>query len=320
MNPRVPSWSRWRSVAVGVVFALTLASCESKDAAPAGTASDGPAATTNGERPDFANTTYRGIDIVEGDITLANGKWEQPDRDGMSGGWVSLSSADMHGDLDDDGRDEWVVLLDAGGGGSGMYTYLTVFGDKDGSWRQIGAPVVLGDRIDIRDQRVEPGRIIIDVVQAGPDDPSCCPGELATLVYTLTDGHLVAQPPVVTGRLDLAGVVKGTWRLLSFDTGDDVPTEVEVTIAYADGRFSGSTGCNSYQAQVTEGGGPGAIEVSPPISTRRACEGVAAAVETRFLKCLAGATEVSFGGPGRFTLSYKQGETYGTMTFQVLAD
>lgn len=320
MNPRFRMWSCWRPLVPLTLLALTLTSCGSDEAEPAGALSDTSNVAMAGEHPDFANTTYRGIDLAAGDVTLVDGKWEQTDREGSSGGWVSLSSADLHGDLDDDGRDEWVVTLDASGGGSGMFTYLTVFGDKGGRWQQIAAPVVLGDRIDIRDQRVEPGRIIFDVVQGGPDDPSCCPGELATLVYTLTDGHLVAQPPQVTGRLDLAAVVKGPWRLVSFGAGDDLSEEVEVTLEYADGRFSGSTGCNRYQVAVKDAGAPGGIEVGVPTSTRRACEGAAAAVETLFLKCLASATEVSFAGPGRFEMTYKLGENYGTMTFQAVGD
>lgn len=318
MIRRVRTWSCWRPLGVVFLFALTLTSCGSDDAEITGAASDTSIVAESGEKPDFANATYRGIDVASGDLTLVDGKWEAPDRDGMSGGWVSLSSAELHGDLDDDGQDEWVVLLDASGGGSGMFTYMTVFGQRDGRWQQIAAPVTLGDRIDFREQRVEPGRIIFDVVQAGPDDAACCPGELATLVYTLTDGHLVAQPPQVTGRLSIATVVAGSWRLLSFDPGDALPADVEVTLQYADGRFSGSAGCNSYQASVQEGATPGAIEVGEPAATRRACEGEAAKVEARFLKCLAGATQVSFAGSSQFTMDYKVGEKYGVMTFQRL--
>jgi len=320
MNPRARSWSRWRPLCAATLLILSLASCGSEDAEPARTDAAPPAAAVSGDKPDFANTTYRGLEIVTGDVTLVDGKWEAPDRDGASGGWVSLSSADLHGDLDDDGRDEWVVMLDASGGGSGMFSYMVVFGQRDGHWEQIAAPVALGDRIEFRDQRVEPGRILFDVVQGGPDDPACCPGELATLVYTLTDGHLVAQPPQVTGRLGLETVVVGPWRLLSFDPGEDVPPSVEVTLQYADGRFSGNTGCNMYQAVAQNGDGAGAIEVGAPSATRRACEGDAAAVEARFLKCLAGANRVSFAGPGRITFDYKVGEKYGVMTFQASGD
>lgn len=320
MNPRARSWSSRRALCAVVLSALSLVSCASQESESTGAVADTSAVVLSGDVPDFANATYRGIDVADGDLTLVDGKWEAPDRDGMSGGWVSLSSAELRGDLDDDGEDEVVVMLDASGGGSGMFTYMTVFARREGGWVQIADPVTLGDRIEFRDQRVEPGRIIFDVVQAGADDPACCPGEMATLVYTLTDGHLVAQPPQVTGRLALATVVTGPWRLLSFDPGDDVPTDVEVTLEYGDGRFSGSTGCNSYQLSVKDGDSAGAIEPGTPVATRRACDGAAAGVESRFLQCLAGVNRVSFAGPGRITMDYKVGEKYGVLTFQALGD
>jgi hypothetical protein len=106
----------------------------------------------------------------------------------------------LTGDLDGDGAAEAVVLLAWSGGGSGEFLHLAVLGRRNGRVRNI-ATAPIGDRVQVRDARIDGHRITIDVVQAGPGDAMCCPGELATRSWTLASGRLGETPPRITGRL-----------------------------------------------------------------------------------------------------------------------
>ncbi|MGA8203214.1 MAG: hypothetical protein WB812_01775, partial [Woeseiaceae bacterium] len=103
-----------------------------------------------------------------------------------------------------------VVLLWAATGGSGTRNFVGVF-DRDGQTIRNVSTAPLGDRVQVREARVDGAQIVLDVVQQGPDDPACCPGEKATHRYELHGGTLRELPADTQGRVgiaDLAGVDK----------------------------------------------------------------------------------------------------------------
>ena len=90
-----------------------------------------------------------------------------------------------------------------------------------------------------------------------------------------------------------------TWRLVAF--GDDRAAVSGATLTFgADGRVSGSTGCNRFFGQYTLAPS-GALALSQVGSTRMACPGPAMAQEGRFLAALGTATQAVVDG-GRLTL------------------
>lgn len=87
-------------------------------------------------------------------------------------------------DLDGDGRKDAVVLIKVTGGGSGVFRFLYPVLQKRDSV-SAGQFVHLGDRTDVRGISTHGSRVLIDMVEHGPNDGMCCPTvhRLHTLEY-----------------------------------------------------------------------------------------------------------------------------------------
>jgi heat shock protein HslJ len=242
------------------------------------------------------NASYQGFAVRKGKITLANGLWEGMPfvEGGAARPRVSLvRSFRLAGDLDNDGREEAVVLLAEDPGGSGSFVYLAIAAGEGGKVRNL-ATTLLGDRVQVRDARIVDRRVVVDLVRAGPDDALCCPGELATRVFRLAAGRLreetAATPP---SRLTLDAVGGVEWVLRFWDRDEAVSAEPEVTLSFQDGRFAGRAGCNRYFSSATPGG-PGEVTIGPVGATQMACPAPAMETERRFLDLLGAVKKYGF--------------------------
>ena len=210
--------------------------------------------------------------------------------------------------VDPDLAEETVVLLSSSSGGSGVRSSVAVVGHRHGQPENL-ATRLLGDRVQLRSMRIDGGKLSIDVVRAGPDDPACCPGELATYSWRLAMKRLEDdRPPTVTGRLS-AGVLAGTeWVLRSFAYGDEAPAAPVVTLAFAEAQLGGKAGCNGYFAAFADmpDAGAGALRLGPVGATQMMCPDGAMAVEDRYLRQLGSVSGFGFMN-GRLMLSYPDG-------------
>ena len=172
-----------------VVIALCAAGVSACQSRPAGAApkaaqlvAQAPAADRSAPTlQELKSATYRGVEAAGADFTLANGRWEgQPYEPGAASRPSVTFARDFRlaGDLDGDGADEAVALLAASTGGTGEMSYVAVVGRPGGTITNI-ATARIGDRVQVRDARIDGRRIVLDVVQAGEHDAACCPGELA---------------------------------------------------------------------------------------------------------------------------------------------
>ena len=139
------------------------------------------------------NATYSGFSVHDGPVKLLDGHWEGAP---YAEGGASRPSVHFVDDFYRTGRvadrDIAVIFVAESTGGSGTYLYVAVVDKKEGALVNTStAPV--GDRVQIRDARFENSAIIVDVLQAGPGDAACCPGELATRRWRLENDHLVAE-------------------------------------------------------------------------------------------------------------------------------
>ncbi len=254
---------------------------------------------------------YSGFESTAQRVTLSNGLWEGPPfvEGGASRPTITLlRGSRVTGDIDGDGEDEAIVLLAESAGGSGTLLHVAAV-DRVGSEAVNTATRVLGDRVQVRELAVEDGGLRLDVVRAGPGDPACCPGELATYRWLVTSRGIVdREPDEVTGRMSLAMLVGQRWRLRRFDRDTPVADPAEVTLRYEEGRLQGTAGCNLYSAAAVDRteGPAGGIVIGPPVSERRACDAQSMAVEERFLQLLAGTVKFGFGA-GRLLLYYPGG-------------
>ena len=92
-----------------------------------------------------------------------------------------------------------------------------------------------------------------------------------------------------------AGPYDGEWQLQSGrDPAGDIPGVDDVTLKIAGGRFSGRTGCNSYDAgaRITES----RLRMRQVMRTLMACEPNLMATEERYLDALEAATRIDRAG------------------------
>jgi heat shock protein HslJ len=263
----------------------------------------------------LANMAYMGI--YEQPVTLKNGRWEGAPfmAGGSSRPAVGLVKDFMlTGDLDDDGKNEAVVLLWESSGGLGNYNYIAVVGMRDGKPFNLGTALI-GDRIQVRAGRIDGNRIELDVVEPGPDDASCCPTQKATRYWTLDATGLHVKPSRYTGTLSLADLAGPEWVLNRLKSDEPLAPQPEITLVFDGNRISGKSACNRYFATVTPADElPGELSVSGIGSTRMACPDAVMALETRYLEALAGVTRFSFVA-GKLALTWKQDGATRTMLF-----
>ena len=178
---------------------LLACACQSEQDPPAGTAAPDPVPPS---RAEAGNITYGGID--DSSVTLVNGGWEgQPwveggaarPRAGLADGF------DVRGDMDGDGSDERVVLLWTSSGGSGTFDYLAVVARAPDGKAVNTATAPLGDRVKVHAARIEEGSLVLDVVQAGPNDAMCCPGQKVRRTFALEGSGLMEISSEDLGRI-----------------------------------------------------------------------------------------------------------------------
>ncbi|MCI0573480.1 MAG: META domain-containing protein, partial [Myxococcaceae bacterium] len=264
--------------------------------------------------------TYRGLTEAPASVTLVDGTWTgAPFVDGGAARPEVGLVPDflVTGNLDGDATPEALALVTVRSGGSGEWVHLAVL-DRRGSGLDNVATQLLGDRVQVRDVRVEDGRILVDVVQHGPSDAQCCPGELRTLGWRLdASGRLVPLAEVTQpGRLTLDALGDTVWVLRAWDVGVPAPAEPEVTLQFEEGRFAGSAGCNRYVVGVRPGAAPGELHLQPEVATTRMiCPGPAQEVEDRFLRQLAGVRRFGFLA-GQLALTVEQNGRSSTLLFE----
>jgi heat shock protein HslJ len=285
MHPHLPALAAFaRLVAGAAVFLLALNSGAASAASPI-------------TAEEIARTTFR-IDGESERLRMRNGRWEGPPA---APGSATVPRAQVHteliarGDLDGDGAEEAVVLLEHDPGGSGSFLHVAVVTRREGRPVMLASRLV-GDRVQVRSLAVRGREIVLEAVRAGPSDAACCPGELATLGWTVQRRRLVpTATTALAGRLTPA-VLEGTrWTLTHWAPTEPAKPPRAIEIEVEGGRISGHAGCNRFFASLAaEGDTPGAIRVSPPGATRMACEGEAMQAETRFLGALGTATTFGY--------------------------
>lgn len=269
---------------------------------------------------DLANASYRGLlDSTEA-ITLENGAWEG--EPWIEGG-ATVPSASMVGelmrqaDLDSDGTIESINLVSYSGGGTGRFVHLAVSRFAKGVVDNF-ATAPIGDRVMIRDLRVDNDVILVDLVQAGPQDGACCPGDAVTRAWRLRPGGLEELPPAGAAQRLSPSILAGTnWQLARWSHDEPVEENITVTLSWVEGRFVGHSACNRYFAGVNSGDGPaGSVVIEVVGSTRMACPSPQhAAAESRFLAALEAVNSMVFLA-GDLVLYWGEGTDFGALYFR----
>lgn len=125
-----------------------------------------------------------------------------------------------------------------------------------------------------------------------------------TLTIDYAGGQLRFSKVVPPATSPLEGT---NWQLKSFINGDSVSSTVAgstVTAVFADGKISGSAGCNQYNAEYTLT--DQTLAVSPIVTTRMACEDALMGQEQQFTDALGTATGLLIDG-NQLRLDYPGG-------------
>jgi heat shock protein HslJ len=162
--------------------------------------------------------------------------------------------------------------------------------------------------VQVRRVQIVAQTIVLDVVQHGPKDAMCCPGETATRKWVLQGDQLIEGEQQVNGRLSLTDLEKVEWRLLDFAADN-------VTLLFSADKVSGQGPCNRYFGTVTAGEGVGELTIGPLASTQMMCPGEAMQQEKTYLDALSSVVRFSFN-TGRLTLTAKQDDTFQHLVFE----
>ncbi|MEO8357779.1 MAG: Gmad2 immunoglobulin-like domain-containing protein [Chloroflexota bacterium] len=167
-------------------------------AAPAVSSLEGPEATslpkTPTAAPDYVeqlrNAQYQlGLPDSLQVVQLTDGKFERgapADPDYIS---VSMTDFVTAGDLNADGVDEIAALVSENYGGTGVFVFLTVYTDVNGTPTFFTSAIV-DDRPQLNALSIENDQIFLDAVIHGTDEPMCCPTLRTTRHYRLVNDQL----------------------------------------------------------------------------------------------------------------------------------
>lgn len=303
---------------------LSLAGCEPRQGMESAAVQPaaGEAVVAHPERlpaptwAEAANAVYAGPMGMQ--FMLENGEWQgEPYAEGsvVSPRAGLVRDFLLSGDLDGDGADESAVLVWTSTGGSGTFDYLAVVErTADGTVAE-RASAALGDRVQVRDAQLAGRRVVLDVVQAGPDDARCCPGQKMRRIFVLEEDAMIEIPSEDRGRLSVADL-DGDWKLLELGRGRPVPGDVQIGARFAGGRLSGKAACNRYTGRVEAGDAPGDLALAGPLAvTRMMCPPPLMEWERDYLQALEGLRKFSFTA-GKLVLTWSTDDGVDSLRFE----
>lgn len=212
---------------------------------------------------DLANATYPSEYVPAGSVTLAEGEFSEPAAPGSATNiTVRMTRYLAYGELN--GQPSAALVLVSDPGGSGTFYDLYVMVSQDGVPTSV-ATISLGDRVEINSIAIENNQIVVDMVQAGPDDPMCCPSQHVINTYELQGDQLVevSSQPVEddttsdssdsSSSPELTGPV-WAWQQTQMNNGDlftpDDPGNYTVQFM-TDGTMSAQADCNQVGGSYT---------------------------------------------------------------------
>jgi D-alanyl-D-alanine carboxypeptidase len=273
--------------------------------APAGTdESTMPAATGADLAAVLGNLTYGGVLPDYEAITLTDGFGDYEEEGGGSP-YVSLAANLIAtGDLDRDGNEDAVTFLVDHTTGSADFVHLVVVLNALKDPQPVVAEL-LGDRTPIKSLTVEDNRMIIEMLEPGPNDVACCPSQLVQRAYVLQDYRIYPLSSEVLGPVSLETLDGTSWQLVNLN-GEQVNAlpDIAVTLAFDEDQVSGSGGCNDYSGPVVGGDLPQSVAIGPITATERQCADEVMAQENTYLTQLANVVAWRYDF-GRLALTFK---------------
>jgi heat shock protein HslJ len=249
-------------------------------------------------------------------ITFRDGRYEgEPYApDGASRPTALIWDTTFHtADLDGAIGSEAVAMLSSNSGGSGEFVYLAAFGMRDGAFANL-ATVPVGDRVKLQSLWLERGKVIMDVIEAGPDDAACCPTQVARKTFGFDGGTFKQLSSEVRGVLAVSMLGANEWTLVEMD-GQPLPRDVDPPLIHFEtDRVRGFAGCNRFTASVKETK-PGELDVGAAAAEKKACPAPQMELEQKFLTQLDAVNRYTYLA-GQLALGWQDGDRSGTLLFR----
>mgnify|MGYP003575147159 CR=1 FL=1 len=139
---------------------------------------------------EIRNAQYQ-LGTAEGSqvVQLTDGTFEQGTPGAEDFISVQVTEFVTIGDLDADGTEEAAALISENYGGTGVFVFLAVFSQVDGTWTFQTSSMV-DDRPELRELSIANNEIFLDAVIHGTDEPMCCPTLRTMRHYRFVDNLL----------------------------------------------------------------------------------------------------------------------------------
>jgi heat shock protein HslJ len=299
--------ARARAATGWVMLALLLAGCAREAPAPAaGPAAPQGAAPAASPTPTLEQMLAARVAMGDTTVQLADGRWQgEPEAGGATRPSLQLwEPTILFRNVDGQPGEEGIALLSYDGGGSGQFVWVGAFSNVDG--QATATLTQVGDRVRLFRAWVEHQQVHLDVIEAGPKDPACCPSQLMRKAYAWKEGRLELVSSEQVGNVSINLLASTDWVLVEMD-GKPLPAGImPPTALVAYGKISGFAGCNRYSGTIAE---PQAGTVKLDglgVAGEKACDPAATGIEADFLKRL-GATQAYSFQAGRLLLAGPDG-------------
>lgn len=256
-------------------------------------AQDAPAGLSPSE---LANASYPSQYTPDGTVTLESGRFSEPVAPGSATEIkVNITRHLAYGELN--GTPSAAIVLVSDPGGSGTFYDLHVMVSQNGQPVSV-ASTMLGNRVDINSIAVENNQIVVDMVQAGPDDPLCCPSQQVIKTFELQGDQLVELSSQMVEDASSSPQPTGVvwqWQQTLMNNDDQFTPDnpASYTLQFnTDGTFTAQADCNQVSGSYTLDGSQ--LTIAPGPSTMAACpEG---SLGDQFVKNLGEANRFLFDG------------------------
>jgi heat shock protein HslJ len=314
-----------QSLSLIILLTFVLAACASPQSAPAPVVAQPTAANTPtlavvsntpAELADIlGNLSYSGL-FPDQQIALTDG-YAEYEEEGPGHPFVRLiDHLIATGDLDGDGVEDAVALLEDDSTGSGDFVYLAAVLNVWAEPTPLKA-IMLGDRSPVKSLTIAGTQVIAELIAQGPGDPACCSTWNVRKNFNIEGGQLVEGSSVELNKASLNDLSGTSWRLVDLNLDQEpVLPETEITLHIAGSQINGSAGCNSYSSLVTgEEDSPQVFVVGPLTTERKLCSDPISNQESTYLTRLASVVSWRYDF-GDLSLSYKLDDnTYGELLF-----
>ncbi len=265
---------------------------------------------------ELREAAYAGVTGSGDTIRLSSGFWEgSSGQAGMNSATARLvEDLTLRGDIDADGSTDAIAFLShTDGEGASVLSWALMIRSGDEIVNTV--TIRIGDRVQVRSATLDSGFLRLGLVEHGDADPRCCPGDLVVRSWVWEDGDFREIPKTTTGRLTPEVIGRHPWRLTAWNSRELVPDTIRITLAYADGNLRGTSGCNSFSAELQLSRIPGDIIVGPISVTEMMCPGHLMESEKRFLRALRNVNQYGFLNTAMF-LGYMDEDGVGAMIFE----